>query len=105
MVAAASALRCHRLHSMWETAFKQKGETDRHGAQRSPDGRSLSVNIKGPKPSGGTFDSTRIYERVSGGSFRSGPMEESLRRAPVRNTRNQPLHASVEHGSTFWFRC
>ena len=57
----------------WETAFKQNGKLISTATTKVlPDGKSLSVNIKGPKPSGGTFDSTRIYERVSGGPGLSG---------------------------------
>jgi hypothetical protein len=64
----------------WETAFKQNGKLISTATTRlSPDGRSLSVNLKGPKPSGGTFDSTRIYERVSGGPGLSGAWKTKSR--------------------------
>jgi hypothetical protein len=64
----------------WETAFKQNGKLVSTATTRvSTDGRSLSVNLKGPKPSGGTFDSTRIYERVSGGPGLSGAWKTKSR--------------------------
>jgi hypothetical protein len=64
----------------WETAFKQNGKLiSTATTMLSPDGRSLSVNLKGPKPSGGTFDSTRIYERASGGPGLSGAWKTKSR--------------------------
>jgi hypothetical protein len=64
----------------WETAFKQNAKLISTATTRlSRDGRSLSVNLKGPKPSGGTFDSTRIYERASGGPGLSGAWKTKSR--------------------------
>lgn len=57
----------------WETVNKQDGKplfTDT--TRLSPDGRTLTVNAKGPKPAGGTFDQTVVYERVSGGPGLTG---------------------------------
>jgi hypothetical protein len=33
----------------------------------SADGKTLTTNERGPKPTGGTFDRTTVYARVSGG--------------------------------------
>jgi hypothetical protein len=52
----------------WETVTKQDGTliaTDT--TKLSADGKTLTVHSKGPKPAGGTFESTTVYERVSGG--------------------------------------
>jgi len=57
----------------WETAIKQNGKplsTDT--TKLSADGKTLTVNSKGPKPAGGTFDQTTVYERVSGGPGLAG---------------------------------
>ena len=52
----------------WETVNKQDGTPLTTDTTRlSADGKTLTVNAKGPKPAGGTFDQTIIYERVSGG--------------------------------------
>jgi hypothetical protein len=52
----------------WETAIKQDGTlltTDT--TKLSADGKTMTVHSKGPKPTGGTFEQTTVYERVSGG--------------------------------------
>jgi hypothetical protein len=52
----------------WETTFKQDGKlitTDT--VKLSAEGKTLTINSKGPKPAGGTFDQTSTYERLSGG--------------------------------------
>jgi hypothetical protein len=57
----------------WETAVKQNGKlisTD--STKLSADGKTLTVNSKGPKPAGGAFDQTTVYERVSGGPGLAG---------------------------------
>jgi hypothetical protein len=52
----------------WETANKQDGKLlSTETTKLSADGKTLSINAKGPKPAGGTFDQTIVYERVSGG--------------------------------------
>ena len=52
----------------WETINKQDGKLLRTDTTRlSADGKTLTVTSKGPKPAGGTFDQTAVYERVSGG--------------------------------------
>jgi hypothetical protein len=51
----------------WETAIKQNGTlltTDT--TKLAPDGKTLTVHSKGPKPTGGTFEQTTVYQRVSG---------------------------------------
>jgi hypothetical protein len=52
----------------WETVTKQGATlivTDT--TKLSPDGKTLTLHSKGPKPAGGTFEQTTVYERVSGG--------------------------------------
>jgi hypothetical protein len=52
----------------WETLTKQDGTliaTDT--TKLSADGKTMTVHSKGPKPTGGTFEQTTVYERVSGG--------------------------------------
>jgi hypothetical protein len=52
----------------WETVTKQDGTliaTDT--TKLSADGKTMTVHSKGPKPAGGTFEQTTVYERVSGG--------------------------------------
>jgi hypothetical protein len=52
----------------WETSFKQDGKpiaTD--SVKLSADGKTLTINTKGPKPAGGTFEPTTVYDRASGG--------------------------------------
>jgi hypothetical protein len=52
----------------WETAIKQDGTLITTDTTRlSADGKSMTVHSKGPKPAGGTFEQTTVYERVSGG--------------------------------------
>lgn len=52
----------------WETTITQSGKLLSTDTTRlSADGKTLTVNSKGPKPAGGTFDATTVYERVSGG--------------------------------------
>lgn len=57
----------------WETVYKQDGmvlSTDT--TVLSADGTALTINAKGPKPAGGTFDQTIVYNRVSGGPGLAG---------------------------------
>jgi len=59
--------------STWEVTNKLNGTllgTDTY--RLSADGKSLTVNSKGPKPSGGTFDDTTTFQRVSGTSGIAG---------------------------------
>jgi hypothetical protein len=52
----------------WETIIKQDGtliSTDT--TKLSADGKTMTVHSKGPKPAGGTFEQTTVYERISGG--------------------------------------
>jgi hypothetical protein len=52
----------------WETVTKQDGTlitTDT--TKLSADGKAMTVHSKGPKPAGGTFEQTTVYQRVSGG--------------------------------------
>jgi hypothetical protein len=59
--------------STWETAIKQDGmliTTDT--TKLSADGKTMTVHSKGPKPAGGTFEQTTVYERVSGASGLEG---------------------------------
>jgi hypothetical protein len=52
----------------WETTIKQDGKLIVTETSRlSPDGKTLTLNTKGPKPAGGTFEETVVYERMSGG--------------------------------------
>jgi hypothetical protein len=52
----------------WETTFKQDGKLiNTDTVKLSADGKTLTINSKGPKPAGGTFEQTTTYERVSGG--------------------------------------
>jgi hypothetical protein len=52
----------------WETAIKQKGKLINTSVTKlSADGKTLTTNETGPKPTGGTFDRTTVYARVSGG--------------------------------------
>jgi hypothetical protein len=52
----------------WEATYKQDGKlitTDT--VKLSADGKALTIISKGPKPAGGTFEQSAVYERVSGG--------------------------------------
>ena len=52
----------------WETVNKQDGKPlSTETTRLSTDGKTLTVNAKGPKPAGGTFEQTTVYERVDGG--------------------------------------
>jgi hypothetical protein len=52
----------------WETALEQNGKLiSTVTTTLSADGKTLTVNEKGPKQTGGTFDRTTVYARVSGG--------------------------------------
>jgi len=52
----------------WETLIKQDGTLITTDTTRlSADGKTMTVHSKGPKPVGGTFEQTTVYERVSGG--------------------------------------
>jgi hypothetical protein len=52
----------------WETVNTQDGKPISNDTTKlSADGKTLTFNAKGPKPAGGTFDQTVVYERVSGG--------------------------------------
>lgn len=52
----------------WETTIKQDGRLIVTETSRlSPDGKTLTLNTKGPKPAGGTFEETVVYVRMSGG--------------------------------------
>src|SRR5215472_2943164 len=51
----------------WESTDKHKGNILATNAWTlSSDGKTLTVNAKGTKPNGGSFDNTSEYERVSG---------------------------------------
>jgi hypothetical protein len=57
----------------WEVTNKRDGKllgTDTY--KLAADGKSLTVNSKGPKPAGGTFDDTITFQRVSGTSGIAG---------------------------------
>ena len=57
----------------WETTWKQDGKliaTD--SVTLASDGKTLTVNTKGPKPAGGTFEQTTVYDRASGGAGLEG---------------------------------
>jgi hypothetical protein len=57
----------------WESATKQDGTLiSTETTKLSADGKTMTVNVKGPKPAGGTFDQTIVYERVSGGPGLAG---------------------------------
>jgi hypothetical protein len=57
----------------WETVNKQGDMLISTDTTRlSADGKTLTVNSKGPKPAGGTVESTVVYERVSGGPGLAG---------------------------------
>jgi hypothetical protein len=52
----------------WEATVKQDGKLIvTETTKLSADGKTLTVNASGPKPAGGTFEETIVYERVSGG--------------------------------------
>jgi hypothetical protein len=52
----------------WETIVKQDGKLIvTQTTKLSADGKTLTINVSGPKPAGGTFEETAVYERVSGG--------------------------------------
>jgi hypothetical protein len=52
----------------WETTIKQDGKLIVTETSRlSSDGKTLTTDTKGPKPAGGTFEETVVYERLSGG--------------------------------------
>jgi hypothetical protein len=52
----------------WEIAIKQNGKLiNTVRTTLSADGKRLTTNEKGPKPTGGTFERTTVYARVSGG--------------------------------------
>jgi hypothetical protein len=52
----------------WEIAIKQNGKLiNTMTTTLSADGKTLTTNEHGPKPTGGTFDRTTVYARVSGG--------------------------------------
>jgi hypothetical protein len=57
----------------WQTIWKLKGKvvtTDT--LTLSADGKTLTVNTRGPKPDGGTIDDTIVSERVAGGPGLAG---------------------------------
>ena len=57
----------------WETVYKQDGKplsTDT--TTLSADGKTLTITSRGPKPAGGTFEQSIVYERVSGGAGLAG---------------------------------
>jgi hypothetical protein len=59
--------------SSWEVTNKMNGKpvtTDTY--KLSADGKSLTVNSKGPKPAGGMTDDTFTFQRVSGDSGLAG---------------------------------
>ena len=57
----------------WETVSKQGGKVvTTEKSTLSPDGKTLTVAASGPKPTGGTYEQTTVYERVSGGSGLAG---------------------------------
>ena len=52
----------------WEATTKQDGKLIlTETTKLSADGKALTVNASGPKPAGGTFEETVVYERLSGG--------------------------------------
>jgi hypothetical protein len=52
----------------WQIAVKQDGKlVSTETARLAADGKTLTIQGKGPKPAGGTFEQTTVYERVSGG--------------------------------------
>jgi hypothetical protein len=52
----------------WEATIKQDGKLIVTEVSRlAPDGKTLTLSSKGPKPAGGTFEETVVYERISGG--------------------------------------
>jgi hypothetical protein len=52
----------------WETTSKLNGKVLSTTTRKlSADGATLTEEAKGPKPAGGTFDETTVYQRVSGG--------------------------------------
>jgi hypothetical protein len=52
----------------WETLIKQDGMLITTDTTRlAADGKTMTVHSKGPKPAGGTFEQTTVYERVSDG--------------------------------------
>ncbi|MEN6603079.1 MAG: hypothetical protein ABFD86_11750 [Bryobacteraceae bacterium] len=52
----------------WESSMKLNGKLVATSASKlSEDGSKLTVTNKGPKPGGGSFDTTFIFQRVSGG--------------------------------------
>jgi hypothetical protein len=52
----------------WEVTIKQDGKLIlTETTKLSADGKALTVNASGPKPAGGTFEETVVYERLSGG--------------------------------------
>ena len=51
----------------WETTIKQDGKLIvTETTNLSGDGKALTVHARGPKPAGGTFEETVVYERFSG---------------------------------------
>jgi len=51
----------------WEIAVKQNGKLlSTETVRLSADGKTLTIHETGPKPAGGTFEQTAVYERVSG---------------------------------------
>jgi hypothetical protein len=57
----------------WQATYKLNGKiltTDT--LTLSPDGKSLTVNVKGTKPNGEAIDDTIVFERLSGSSGLSG---------------------------------
>ena len=57
----------------WETVSKQDGKlVTTEKSTLSPDGKTLTVAASGPKPAGGTYEQTTVYERVSGGPGLAG---------------------------------
>lgn len=57
----------------WETVNKQSGNTVlTEKTTLAPDGKTLTVAATGPKPAGGTYEQTMVYERVTGSSGLAG---------------------------------
>jgi hypothetical protein len=52
----------------WETSAKLNGKViSTTTSKLSADGASLTMEAQGPKPSGGSFDDTTVFQRASGG--------------------------------------
>lgn len=84
----------------WETTNKLNGKVLGTTTRKlSADGATLTENSKGPKPAGGSFDMTTVFQRVSGGPGLPGKWKTKNVKSSSPNI--MELVASGPNGLTF----